>query len=328
MEEDKRAGSGPVSVGLLAHVDAGKTTLSEALLYHAHRIRTMGRVDHQDAFLDAHPLERARGITIFSDQAEFTLGGREFFLVDTPGHVDFAAEMERAISVMDAAVLVLSCAEGVQGHTRTVWNLLRRAHVPTFLFLNKTDRAGADPERVLREAQRQLSPDIQPVEALDEAVAEREDDLLEAYLAGELSGESVQAAARRQIREERLFPCYRGSALLDEGVQALLDGLASLAQTRYDPEAPFGARVFRIRHDAQGNRLTFLKLMGGRLRVRDAVAIGEETCRIGEIRLYNGSRFYALREAQAGQLVAVTGLADCLPGQALGHLFLKLKSAQ
>ena len=319
MEEDKRAGSGPVSVGLLAHVDAGKTTLSEALLYHAHRIRTMGRVDHQDAFLDAHPLERARGITIFSDQAEFTLGGREFFLVDTPGHVDFAAEMERAISVMDAAVLVLSCAEGVQGHTRTVWNLLRRAHVPTFLFLNKTDRAGADPERVLREAQRQLSPDIQPAEALDEAVAEREDDLLEAYLAGELSGEAVQSAARRQIREERLFPCYRGSALLDEGVQALLDGLASLAQTRYDPEAPFGARVFRIRHDAQGNRLTFLKLMGGRLRVRDAVAIGEETCRIGEIRLYNGSRFSALREAQAGQLVAVTGLADCLPGQALGQ---------
>lgn len=318
MSEEQRGKESPVSVGLLAHVDAGKTTLSEALLYHAHSIRAMGRVDHQDSFLDTHPLERARGITIFSDQAAFQLEGREFFLVDTPGHVDFAAEMERALSVMDYAILILSCAEGVQGHTRTVWNLLRRAHVPTFLFLNKTDRPGADPGRVLEEAKRQLSPNICPASALAEAVAEREEDLLDAYLEGTLSSRDVEAAACRQMQAETLFPCYQGSALQDEGVEALLEGLARLTATHYAPAAPFGARVFRIRHDAQGNRLTFLKIMAGHLSVRDAVAIGEETFRIGEIRLYNGSRFTALRGARAGQLVAVTGLPNCLPGQVLG----------
>ena len=308
----------PVSIGLLAHVDAGKTTLSEALLYHAHSLRAMGRVDHQDAFLDAHPLERARGITIFSDQAVFSYAGRQFFLVDTPGHVDFAAEMERALSVLDCAVLVLSCAEGVQGHTRTVWNLLRQRGVPTVLFLNKTDRAGADPERVLKQSKDLLSPDIVPIQALMEAVAERDEAMLEKYLGGALTQSAAEEAAWALMRAGKLFPCFRGSALQDVGVEELLSGLARLARTDYDPDAPFGARVFRIRHDAQGNRLTFLKLFSGRLAVREALDLGEETARVGEIRLYNGSRFAPLRQAAAGQLVAVTGLAGCRIGQALG----------
>ncbi|MGN1250465.1 MAG: GTP-binding protein, partial [Candidatus Spyradocola sp.] len=191
-------------IGILAHVDAGKTTLSEAMLYHAGSLRAMGRVDHQDAFLDAHPLERARGITIFSDQAMFHLGDTEFYLVDTPGHADFSAEMERAMAVMDYAVLVVSCAEGVQSHTGTVWQLLRRSHVPTFLFLNKTDRAGADPDRVLGELRRKLSPDCAPAEELTEAAAERDEALLEAFLNDTATPQQTDETARRLIREEKL----------------------------------------------------------------------------------------------------------------------------
>ena len=307
-----------ITLGILAHVDAGKTTLSEAMLYHAGSLRAMGRVDHQDAFLDAHPLERARGITIFSDQAMFRMGEHEVFLVDTPGHADFSAEMERAMAVMDYAVLVVSCAEGVQGHTGTVWQLLRRSHVPTFFFLNKTDRAGADPDRVLDELRRKLSPDCVPYEELTEAAAERDEALLDAYLSGTANQQQTDVTARRLIREEKLFPVFRGSALQDTGVAEFLDALSRLMETHYDADAPFGARVFRIRHDAQGSRLTFLKLVSGRLSVRNAVTVGEETFRINELRLYNGSRFTSVQTAQAGQLVAATGLPSCRIGEALG----------
>lgn len=263
-----------ITLGILAHVDAGKTTLSESMLYHAGSLRTMGRVDHQDAFLDAHPLERARGITIFSDQAMMSLGESQVFLVDTPGHADFAAEMERAMAVMDYAVLVVSCAEGVQSHTDTVWQLLRRGHVPTFFFLNKTDRAGAEPDRVLCELRRKLSPDCVPYEELTEAAAERDEDLLEEYLSGQVTRQRVDTVARRLIGEERLFPVFRGSALQDAGVEEFLSVISRLMETHYDADGPFGARVFRIRHDAQGSRLTFLKLVSGRLSVRDAVTVG------------------------------------------------------
>ena len=304
--------------GILAHVDAGKTTLSEAMLYHASSIRSMGRVDHQDAYLDAHPLEKARGITIFSDQAMLKMGEDQYYLVDTPGHVDFAAEMERAMAVMDYAVLVVSCAEGVQGHTATVWKLLRRNHVPTFIFLNKIDRIGADPQRVMEEMKRKLSPDCVLYEDLAEAAAERDEDLLDAYLEGEATVEQIENAERRLIKAEQLFPVFRGSALLDQGVVEFMDAFHRLTQTEYDEKADFGARVFRIRHDAQGMRLTFLKLMSGKLAVKDAITIGEESCRINEMRLYNGSKFTAVKEAAAGQLVAVTGLPDCRIGDALG----------
>lgn len=307
-----------ITLGILAHVDAGKTTLSESMLYHAGSLRTMGRVDHQDAFLDAHPLERARGITIFSDQAMMSLGESQVFLVDTPGHADFAAEMERAMAVMDYAVLVVSCAEGVQSHTDTVWQLLRRGHVPTFFFLNKTDRAGAEPDRVLCELRRKLSPDCVPYEELTEAAAERDEDLLDEYLSGQVTRQRVDTVARRLIGEERLFPVFRGSALQDAGVEEFLSVISRLMETHYDADGPFGARVFRIRHDAQGSRLTFLKLGSGRLSVRDAVTVGGESFRVNELRLYNGSRFTSVQTAQAGQLVAVTGLPACRIGDALG----------
>ncbi len=307
-----------ITLGILAHVDAGKTTLSESMLYHAGSLRTMGRVDHQDAFLDAHPLERARGITIFSDQAMMSLGESQVFLVDTPGHADFAAEMERAMAVMDYAVLVVSCAEGVQSHTDTVWQLLRRGHVPTFFFLNKTDRAGAEPDRVLCELRRKLSPDCVPYEELTEAAAERDEDLLDEYLSGQVTRQRVDTVARRLIGEERLFPVFRGSALQDAGVEEFLSVISRLMETHYDADGPFGARVFRIRHDAQGSRLIFLKLVSGRLSVRDAVTVGGESFRVNELRLYNGSRFTSVQTAQAGQLVAVTGLPACRIGDALG----------
>lgn len=307
-----------ITLGILAHVDAGKTTLSESMLYHAGSLRTMGRVDHQDAFLDAHPLERARGITIFSDQAMMSLGESQVFLVDTPGHADFAAEMERAMAVMDYAVLVVSCAEGVQSHTDTVWQLLRRGHVPTFFFLNKTDRAGAEPDRVLCELRRKLSPDCVPYEELTEAAAERDEDLLDEYLSGQVTRQRVDTIARRLIGEERLFPVFRGSALQDAGVEEFLSVISRLMETHYDADGPFGARVFRIRHDAQGSRLIFLKLVSGRLSVRDAVTVGGESFRVNELRLYNGSRFTSVQTAQAGQLVAVTGLPACRIGDALG----------
>lgn len=307
-----------ITFGILAHVDAGKTTLSEALLYHAHSIRAMGRVDHQDSYLDAHPLEKARGITIFSDQAQMKIGEDEYFLVDTPGHADFAAEMERAMAVMDYAVLVVSCAEGVQSHTDTVWKLLRRNHVPTFLFLNKTDRVGADPDRVLSEIRRKLSTDCVAYEELAEAAAERDETLLEQYLSGDADAAQIEQCARALIASEQLFPVFRGSALLDQGVEAFLEAFHRLTFSHYDSSRPFGARVFRIRHDAQGNRLTYLKLMSGTLAVKDAVIIGGETYRINELRLVHGSRFTSVREAQAGQLVAVTGLPQCRIGDALG----------
>lgn len=307
-----------ITLGILAHVDAGKTTLSESMLYHAGSLRTMGRVDHQDAFLDAHPLERARGITIFSDQAMMSLRESQVFLVDTPGHADFAAEMERAMAVMDYAVLVVSCAEGVQSHTDTVWQLLRRGHVPTFFFLNKTDRAGAEPDRVLCELRRKLSPDCVPYEELTEAAAERDEDLLDEYLSGQVTRQRVDTVARRLIGEERLFPVFRGSALQDAGVEEFLSVISRLMETHYDADGPFGARVFRIRHDAQGSRLTFLKLVSGRLSVRDVVTVGGESFRVNELRLYNGSRFTSVQTAQAGQLVAVTGLPACRIGDALG----------
>ncbi len=307
-----------ITWGVLAHVDAGKTTFSEAVLYHAHCLRSMGRVDHRTAFLDAHPLERARGITIFSDQAMFSRAGNTYYLVDTPGHVDFAAEMERAMAVMDYAVLVISCAEGIQAHTETVWRLLRHRRVPTFLFLNKTDRAGADADRVMQEVRRRLSDDCAAIEDLEEAVAEREDALLEDYLAGSLTRERAEEAARKMIAEERLFPCFRGSALLDQGVEEFLEQFCRLTATRYDSTAPFGARVYRVRHDAQGNRLTFLKLTGGKLRVRDSVAVGEETFRVSEMMQVSGGKTTPVREAMAGELVAVAGLPACRVGDALG----------
>ena len=313
-------------VGILAHVDAGKTTLSEAMLYRSGAVRRPGRVDHADAFLDMDAMERERGITIFSKQARMTLPGAEVTLLDTPGHVDFSAEMERTLRVLDCAVLVISGTDGVQGHTRTLWRLLERYHVPVFLFVNKMDLAGADRERVLAELKASLSPAITdfaaPEEELWEEAAVCDEGLLEKYLSqGQLEeGDLTGLIARRAI-----FPCWFGAALKLTGVDELLEGLGCYAPMP-DYPAEFGARVFKVSRDAQGARLTWMKITGGALRVKETVTnrcpgrAEEETWeeKADQLRLYSGAKFQPTEQAEAGTVCAVTGLTHTLPGQGLG----------
>ena len=256
-----------ICIGILAHVDAGKTTLSEALLYRAGAIRRLGRVDHQDAFLDTDAMERQRGITIFSKQAVLELGETRVTLLDTPGHVDFSAEMERTLQVLDCAVLVISGTDGVQGHTRTLWDLLERYQVPTFLFINKMDLAGADRTALLAHLKNKLSGgcvDFGDPDTLWEEAAVCDEAALEQYLE---TGELPEDMISRLIGERKLFPCYFGSALKVEGVDALLAGVERYAPQPAYP-AEFGAKVFKITRDAQGARLTHMKITGGALHTK------------------------------------------------------------
>ena len=318
----------PICAGLLAHVDAGKTTLSEAILYRSGRLRRLGRVDHRDAFLDTEPLERERGITIFSKQAVFALGDREVMLLDTPGHADFSSEMERTLQVLDCAVLVISGTDGVQAHTRTLWRLLERYHVPTFLFVNKMDLPGADRAALLDQLRRGLddgcvdfSPD-QDLDAFYENAAMCDEAALEHYLA---EGSVPEEELAGMVAQRKLFPCWFGSALKLEGVDALLDGLERYAPRPQWPEA-FGARVYKIARDGQGTRLTYLKVTGGSLRVKQLLTnrreglepeqIWEE--KADQIRVYSGRKYQTVEEAPAGTVCAVTGLSRTFPGQGLG----------
>ncbi len=319
-EQVKKA---PCCLGLVAHVDAGKTTLSEAMLYSSGARRTLGRVDHQDAFLDTHALERARGITIFSKQALLETENREMILVDTPGHVDFAAEAERTMGVLDCAVLVISGTDGVQAHTFTLWRLLERYQVPTFLFINKMDLAGAEKEKLMGLLQRQLSPGCVdfsvPREALEEACAMCDEALLENYLEGNPVSDGH---IRGLIGGRKLFPCCFGSALKLRGVEELLQVL-----DRYVPtpvwNGDFAGRVYKITRDPQGNRLTWVKLTGGKLKVRETLAYvnqkGEKREeKLSQLRRYSGEKFTAPEEAFAGQIVALPGLTETFVGQSLG----------
>ena len=310
-----------ICIGILAHVDAGKTTLSEALLYRAGAIRRLGRVDHQDAFLDTDAMERQRGITIFSKQAVLELGSVRVTLLDTPGHVDFSAEMERTLQVLDCAVLVISGTDGVQGHTRTLWELLERYHVPTFLFINKMDLAGTDRDALLAHLKEKLDGgcvDFGDSETLAEEAAVLDEAVLERYLE---TGEVSNVALSALIAERKLFPCYFGSALRVEGVDALLSGVERYAPRPVYP-ADFGAKVFKITRDSQGARLTHLKLTGGTLRVKDVLTGREGDTlwqeKADQLRLYSGAKFQSLDEAEAGAVVAVTGLSHTFPGQGLG----------
>ena len=254
-------------IGILAHVDAGKTTLSEGLLYESGAVRKLGRVDHRDAFLDTDTQERERGITIFSKQAELAWRDRAFTLLDTPGHVDFAAETERTLQVLDCAVLVISGTDAVQGHTRTLWRLLEKHRIPTFLFVNKMDLAGADRERVLADLKKKLDGGCtdfsQGLGPIQEDLAACDEVLLEGYLSGREVGE---AQAADLIARRLIFPCWFGSALKLEGVKELLDGLAAYGPRRKYP-GEFAARVFKIARDGN-DRLTYLKVTGGSLKVR------------------------------------------------------------
>lgn len=305
-----------LTVGILAHVDAGKTTLSEALLYRGGRLRRLGRVDHADAFLDTEALERERGITIFAKQAVLPMGDVELTLMDTPGHVDFSAETERTLAVLDCALLVISGPDGIQGHTLTLWRLLERAEVPVFLFFNKMDQPGASRAALLEEARAALSDaclDLSAPESLEEAALGDEAAMEEFLETGTLS----RAALRRLVGARKLFPCRFGSALRAEGVDGLLETLSRLApRPRWGED--FAARVYQISRDAQGARLTHLKVTGGTLRVKDPVVLPGGVEKVDQIRLYSGAKFVPAEEATAGTVCAVTGLSGTRPGQALG----------
>lgn len=324
-----------INIGIVAHVDAGKTTLSESMLYHAGAIRKLGRVDHKDAFLDTDQMERERGITIFSKQAVFRWKDRTITLLDTPGHVDFSAEMERVLQVLDCAVLVVSGADGVQGHTQTLWKLLKKYQIPTFLFVNKMDQEGTDGEKLLKELRKRFGENVVPfvdimtesdcpggkvylhtkegaVEEVLEELAVCEDDMMEEYLEeGRISLDKVQKA----VADRQVFPCYFGSALHSQGVEELLDGLDLYIKDKTYP-AEFGAKVYKITRDNQGNRLTYLKVTGGRLKVKDVVEGLNE--KINQIRIYSGEKFEAVQEVEAGRVCAVTGLENTRPGQGIG----------
>ena len=297
-------------IGILAHVDAGKTTLSEAMLYAAGAIRGLGRVDHGDAFLDTFELERRRGITIFSKQAILETGDMRVTLLDTPGHADFAAETERVLDVLDCAILVLSGPDGVQSHTHTLWSLLRRRRIPTFLFINKMDQPGADREAALRSLER-LEGTFVPMDEFDpEAAATGDEALLEEYLG---TGRLSEAALAAAIGRCSLYPCWFGSALKMQGVEGFLKLLETFAPAFRGGEAP-AARVYKITHDERGARLTHLKVTGGVLRVRDTID-GEK---ITQIRVYSGAKYTQAEEAVCGDVVAVTGLTAPRAGSGLG----------
>ncbi|MFR3996724.1 MAG: NYN domain-containing protein [Oscillospiraceae bacterium] len=311
-----------ICIGILAHVDSGKTTLSEGLLYASGALRKLGRVDHGDAFLDTDALERERGITIFAKQAMLTVGEREFTLLDTPGHVDFSAEMERTLSVLDYAVLVISGSDGVQSHTRTLWRLLARYEVPTFLFINKMDLAGTDKSALMERLTQTLSAECvdfsAPPQERDEALALCDEAALESLLE---RGSIDDSLISKMIKSRKVFPCFFGSALKMDGVE---DFLSALARFTVAPEYPseFGAKVFKISRDAQGGRLTWLKVTGGALRVKAPLSYRAQNQdyqeKADQLRLYSGIKFRTLEKADAGSVVAVTGLSHSYVGLGLG----------
>ncbi len=306
-------------IGILAHVDAGKTTLSEALLFNTGQIRNLGRVDHQDAYLDNNALERERGITIFSKQARIKDGEFSATLLDTPGHVDFSAEMERTLQVLDYAILVISGTDGVQGHTRTLWRLLKHYNVPTFIFVNKMDMDGTDASAIQKELKSELGDGcvcFADIEAVYEEIAMCSEALLDEYMeTGELEIMSISKA----IADRMVFPCFYGSALKNEGVSELIAGIKKYTQKKAYPE-DFAARVYKVGRDERGMRLTFLKVLGGRLRVRDKIEYSDLVEKIDQIRKYSGEKYDTSDEALAGEIVTVTGLSSTFPGQGLGTL--------
>ena len=316
-----------VVIGITAHVDAGKTTLAEAMLYRTGQLRKLGRVDHGSAAMDSHLLERERGITIFLSQAELPLGDMEVTLLDTPGHVDFSAEMERTLSVLDYAILVISGVDGVQAHTRTLWRLLELYRVPTFLFVTKMDFGRRDRDCLMESLRHELGEgcvDFTPA-ARDrrmEQLATCREDALEAYLD---TGMVPEELVRQLVRQRLVFPCWFGSGLKLEGIDEFLEGLARYVEppARYvEPPAypaAFSARVFKISHDAQGKRLTHLKVTGGTLRVRDAISYGGRQEKAAQLRIYTGGRFRPVDQVPAGGICAVQGLTATWGGQGLGE---------
>lgn len=314
-----------ICVAMLAHVDAGKTTLSESILYLCGNIRKLGRVDHGDAFLDTFALERSRGITIFSKQAVFETEHQKITLLDTPGHVDFSAEMERTLQVLDYAILIVSGADGIQGHTRTLWNLLKQYQIPVFLFVNKMDQNGTDAKARLEELQKVLDSNCVRFDESDEdvffdALAMCDEKAMEEYLE---EGKVRTALIQDMIRKRKVFPCYFGSALKVEGVREFLHGLDTYMVRTHEEQSRFGAKVYKISRDPQGNRLTHMKITSGILKVKDLLSNdkdGEEGWqeKVNQIRIYSGEKYEMVQEATPGMVCAVTGLSYTYPGEGLG----------
>lgn len=314
-------------IGILAHVDAGKTTLSESMLYQSGSIRKLGRVDKGDAFLDTYELERERGITIFSKQAQLSIDDLQITLLDTPGHVDFSAEMERTLQVLDYAILVISGADGVQGHTETLWKLLERYHIPVFLFINKMDQNGTDEAVLMNELKKHLDENCvdfsqTDTDELNESIAMCSEALLEQYLE---SGEIEDTQIRNLIRKRNLFPCYFGSALKVTGVDEFMRGIMNYTEVATESEeAKFGAKVYKISRDDQGNRLTYIKVTSGCLKVKDLLSGRDRRKekdweeKINQIRIYSGAKFETVNQAERGMICAVTGLSQTYPGEGLG----------
>ncbi|MBE5974084.1 MAG: GTP-binding protein [Paenibacillaceae bacterium] len=308
-----------LTIGILAHVDAGKTTLSEGILYASGKIGKPGRVDNKNTFLDTYELEKARGITIFSKQAVFEMGDLKITLLDTPGHVDFSAEMERTLRVLDYAILVISGADGVQGHTRTLWRLLSMYQIPVYLFINKMDQPAADQDRLMSEVKKQLHDScidfsLYNTDGFYDQLAMCSESMMDEYLeTGLVSGDQI----RQGIKSRAVFPCFFGSALKLQGIEALLKGISDYALI---PEYlhEFGAKIFKITRDDQGNRLTHLKLTGGSLSVKNTLTNGVWEEKINQIRIYSGEKYEAVNEAAPGTICAVTGLTQTRPGEGLG----------
>lgn len=308
-----------IVVGILAHVDAGKTTLSEGMLYLSGKIGRLGRVDNKDAYLDTYELERARGITIFSKQAIFETVGIQITLLDTPGHVDFSAEMERTLQVLDYAILVISGTDGVQGHTKTLWRLLELYQIPVFIFVNKMDQPGTNRDKLLEELKKQLNDgciefELDKREDFYDELAMCDEGMMEAYLT---TGHIEALQIKKAVRERRVFPCFFGSALRLEGVEQLMQGIVEYAGIPSYPDE-FGAKIFKVTRDEQGNRLTHMKLTGGKLKVRDLLGNLNWEEKVNQIRIYSGQKYEAVNELGAGAVCAVTGLSKAMPGEGLG----------
>ena len=315
-----------VTLGVAAHVDAGKTTLCEQILRHAGVLRRCGRVDHGDAFMDDNAIERARGITIFCEQAEFDWprpegGTLHVTLMDTPGHVDFAGEMERALSVIDCALLVVSCAEGVQSHTQTLFRMLRARHIPTLIVLSKMDREGADVARVMAQLQKRLSPDCVFMQgdrdALREELAARDETLLEQHFAGTADAAAYLQGARRAFAAGELFPAVACSALTDTGVDGVLDAVAALCCTAFDEAAPFSGRVYRVRRE-NGTRYAYIKALSGSLGAREEVKTPDGMQKVNAVFAAQGAKLTPISRLSAGRTAAVSGLS-CRPGDVIGE---------
>ncbi|MGN1059474.1 MAG: GTP-binding protein [Clostridia bacterium] len=305
------------TIGIFAHVDAGKTTLSELLLYKTKAIRRAGRVDDQNTTLDYDETERRRGITVFADMATFFYGKNQYYLVDTPGHVDFSPQTERAISVIDYAILLISATDGVQTHTKTLWSLLERAGKPVFIFINKADMPTADQTGCLSGLCKAFGSCVDFNTDSSEELALLDEALLEDYMENPRDLRRHERV-RKLIGQRRLFPCFYGSALQDLGVDFFLESLDALTETEYDPEAPLAAQVFKVRHQADGGRVCFLKILSGRLQVKDSLTIRKSLQKINELRFYTGAKYQPAQEAVAGDVCGVLGLSGLQAGDRLG----------